>query len=112
MEKMLQPTFLRGWLNARSAVLRLLLAGSWQLAKTKRGKELYLAYEVVGGGLKLEIREGKAPDGNVSRGNGVCLKCGAHIPNDEVVKQIRENEKERMLAVVLLNSGSGKTTNS
>lgn len=83
------------------------LVGSWQLAKTKRGKELYLAYKVEGDEPKLEIKEGKAPEGNVSRGNGVCLKCGAHIPNEEVVKQIRESEKERMLAVVLLNSGRG-----
>lgn len=81
------------------------LVGSWQLAKTKRGKELYLAYKVEGDELKLGIKEGKAPEGNVSRGDGVCLKCGAHIPNDEVVKQIRENEKEKLLAVVLLNSG-------
>nr|WP_230972237.1 DUF1156 domain-containing protein [Archaeoglobus neptunius] len=61
------------------------LVGSWQLAKTKK-KELYLAYEVEGDELKLEVKEGKAPEGNVSRGSGVCLKCGAHIPNEEVVR--------------------------
>jgi|Deesub1362A_J573_1020465.scaffolds.fasta_scaffold01181_18 adenine-specific DNA methylase len=82
------------------------LVGSWQLAKTKK-RELYLAYKVEGDELKLEIKEGKAPEGNVSRGNGVCLKCGAQIPNEEIVRQIRENEKERMLAVVLLSGGRG-----
>jgi len=83
------------------------LVGSWQLAKTKSGKNLYLAYKIESEELKLEIKEGIAPEGNVSRGNGVCLKCGAHIPNDEIVKQIRENEKEKMLAVVLLSGNRG-----
>ncbi len=83
------------------------LVGSWQLAKTKSGKNLYLAYKIEGDELKLKIKEGIDPEGNVSKGNGVCLKCGAHISNEEIVKQIRENEKEQMLAVVLLSGSKG-----
>ncbi len=83
------------------------LVGSWQLAKTKRGKKLYLNYEIIHNELEFEVREGFASGGNVSRGKGVCLKCGGEIPNKNVVEEIKKYEKEKELAVVLL-SGNGK----
>ncbi|MEM2802520.1 MAG: DUF1156 domain-containing protein [Archaeoglobaceae archaeon] len=84
------------------------LVGKWDLAR-KSKKMLYLSYKIEGEDLKLEIKEGEAPEGNASEGNGICLKCEAPISNEVIVKEIREKEKERMLAVVLLGEKrSGK----
>jgi len=72
------------------------LVGAWHLSK-----EEYLAYRLVNGGLEFSIAKGEAPEGNVDRGNGTCLLCNMPIPHEEVMEDIRQNQRERLLAVVL-----------
>ena len=73
------------------------LVGHWHLSKDK-----YLAYEAINGELKFSVKFGKdAPESNVHRGNATCLLCNMPIPNEEVVEDIRANQRERLLAVVL-----------
>ena len=86
------------------------LVGSWWLARTKQGKRVYLSYSVEDGELRLEVKRGdEAPNGNVTRGNGACLKCSSEIKNSYVIEDIRKNQKEKMLSVVLLGEGNKKT---
>jgi len=81
------------------------LVGNWQLAKTKRKKNLYLEYKIEGEELKLEIKEGiDSKGGNVRNRVFTCLKCGSEIPVGHVMEDIKKNQREKMLAVVLLEN--------
>ncbi|MEM3674549.1 MAG: DUF1156 domain-containing protein, partial [Candidatus Methanomethyliaceae archaeon] len=64
---------------------------------------VYLAYEVAEdkSEIRYSIKKGKAPEGSASEGDATCLFCTAKIENDHVVKDISENERERLLAVYL-----------
>jgi adenine-specific DNA methylase len=76
------------------------LVGDWRL-DSKKG--VYLAYETdpEKGEVKYSIKRGKAPEGNVSRGNAICLFCTQRISNEHIVADVSENEREHMLAVYL-----------
>jgi len=64
-------------------------------------------------GLKYEIKDSQIEyrlvknevfqEGNVYRGKGTCIFCSSEIPNDYIVKDISENERELLLAVYLDN---------
>lgn len=78
------------------------LVGTWQLTVDKK-YQCYLDYTIKDGKLKFEIKNGiDNKGGNVYRGSGICLNCGSEIPNEKIVEDIRKNQKEKLLAVVLL----------
>ena len=84
------------------------LVGQWWLYKSKK-ENIYLSPIVTDNELKFELKSGKiAPNANVTRGKGICLKCGVTIPNNSIKKQILENDEEMLLAVVL-SDDTGKS---
>jgi len=82
------------------------LIGQWWLCRKER-KNIYLDYEkpsYVNNQLNLKICEGKTPPpSNCSGGKGLCLRCGASISNAQIQKEIKELQKEQLLAVVVKN---------
>ncbi|MFP3131009.1 MAG: DNA methylase [Nitrososphaeria archaeon] len=72
------------------------LVNDWQLSE-----EEYLAHSVVNGELRFEVKKGKSPEGNVVRGEGRCLFCDMIIKNEDIVRDIRENKREILLALAL-----------
>lgn len=86
------------------------LVGQWWLCR-KPGKNIFLDFDkpsMDDSKLKLKIREGTTPPpGNCSAGKGVCLRCGAPISNEIVQKEIKDLQKEQLLAVVV-NERRGK----
>ncbi|MFP3131623.1 MAG: DUF1156 domain-containing protein, partial [Nitrososphaeria archaeon] len=72
------------------------LVNDWQLSE-----EEYLAHSVVNGELKFEVKKGKSPEGNMVRGEGRCLFCDMIIKNEDIVRDIRENKREILLALAL-----------
>lgn len=86
------------------------LVGQWWLCR-KPGKNIFLDYEkptMTDSRLKYTIREGtNPPSGNCSGGKAVCIRCGASISNELVQEEIKELQKEHLLAVVV-NERRGK----
>ncbi len=80
------------------------LVGQWWLCR-KPGKNIFLDYDkptMTDSRLKYTIREGTdPPSGNCSGGKAVCIRCGASISNELVQKEIKELQKEHLLAVVV-----------
>jgi len=79
------------------------LAANWDLDVTKR---IGLRPSVKDGVLGFEITKGKKiPQGSLHYGKGTCVfsDCMKSIPNEHIVKDISENEREMLLAVYLEN---------
>jgi len=77
------------------------LVNNWVLdGKRKIG----LKYEVKNNHVDYSITHNEqVQEGNVYRGKGTCIFCSSEIPNDYIVKDISENEREILLAVYLYN---------
>jgi putative DNA methylase len=83
------------------------LVSNWWLVKKKKGngkwKKKYLNPVIENNRVVFTIKSnGDPPKGTASGGKGRCIGCGKIIPNEEVLRQISQRQKERMLAVVLL----------
>ena len=73
------------------------IVDDWKISPSK-----YVSYEIEGDNIKFSIKEkinendGK---GNENRGKARCLFCEASISNEDIVKDISENEREIMLCI-------------
>jgi len=80
------------------------LVGQWWLVR-KEKNNVYMQPSVVEGKLNIELKNGTdVSEGTCTGGKGLCLSCGAIIPNDIVRKDIAEREEEKLLAIVLKKS--------
>jgi len=73
------------------------IVDDWKITPNK-----YIYYEIEGDNIKFSIKEkinendGK---GNENRGKARCLFCEASLSNEDIVKDISENKREKMLCI-------------
>lgn len=83
------------------------LVGQWWLVNNE-SKKIFIDPVVKNQNLELSLKKGPGvQEGTCSNGVGICLCCGASIPNDIIKSNILKNEKEILLSVVVLGR-SGK----
>lgn len=76
------------------------LVSKWWLAQ--KNKNIYVNPYISNEKINFTINIGTdVPEGTCSNGKGKCLSCGAVISKDTIKKQIYDNEKEILLAVIL-----------
>mgnify|MGYP001095879987 CR=1 FL=1 len=78
------------------------LVASWKLFKDRSGKNtIYLKPIVASDNITYTIeKNGIEPEPTIRSKKGICLHCGSTIENIDLMKDIREKQNYKMIAVV------------